>query len=137
MGPLQWLEPSTDAEIRRAGRDGKGVIVAPIAFVSEHSETLVELDIEYAKLAREAQVPDYRRAAREAGAVGAGALSPELPGMAATSFAVGSGSTALNFASWSAAAVSAPGSILAATSSRFRAASESPCAAASENHIQD
>ena len=39
-------------EIRRAGREGKGVIVAPIAFVSEHSETLVELDIEYGKLAR-------------------------------------------------------------------------------------
>ena len=32
-------------------RDGKGVIVAPIAFVSEHSETLVELDIEYRQLA--------------------------------------------------------------------------------------
>jgi ferrochelatase len=63
VGPLKWLEPSTDAEIRRAGQDGKGVIVAPIAFVSEHSETLVELDIEYGKLAREAGVPDYRRAA--------------------------------------------------------------------------
>ena len=63
VGPLKWLEPATDAEIQRAGRDGKGVIVAPIAFVSEHSETLVELDIEYGKLAREAGVPDYRRAA--------------------------------------------------------------------------
>ena len=63
VGPLKWLDPSTDSEIRRAGRDGKGAIVAPIAFVSEHSETLVELDIEYGKLAREAGVPDYRRAA--------------------------------------------------------------------------
>jgi ferrochelatase len=63
VGPLKWLEPSTDAEIRRAGREGKGVVVAPIAFVSEHSETLVELDIEYGKLARETGVPDYRRAA--------------------------------------------------------------------------
>ncbi|MGZ5921886.1 MAG: ferrochelatase [Rhizomicrobium sp.] len=63
VGPLQWLEPSTDAEIRRAGQEGKGVVVAPIAFVSEHSETLVELDIEYGKLARETGVPDYRRAA--------------------------------------------------------------------------
>ena len=35
----------------------------PIAFVSEHSETLVELDIEYRKLAHESGVPDYRRAA--------------------------------------------------------------------------
>ena len=63
VGPLKWLEPATDAEIRKAGAQGKGVIVAPIAFVSEHSETLVELDIEYGKLARAAGVPDYRRAA--------------------------------------------------------------------------
>jgi ferrochelatase len=62
VGPLEWIGPATDAEIRRAGADGKGLIVAPIAFVSEHSETLVELDIEYAKLAREAGVKDYRRA---------------------------------------------------------------------------
>ena len=63
VGPLEWIGPSTDAEIIRAGRDGKGVIVAPIAFVSEHSETLVELDIEYRRLAHENGVPDYRRAA--------------------------------------------------------------------------
>jgi len=63
VGPLKWLEPSTDSEITRAGAEGKGVIIAPIAFVSEHSETLVELDIEYAKLAQVAGVPDYRRAA--------------------------------------------------------------------------
>jgi protoporphyrin/coproporphyrin ferrochelatase len=63
VGPMQWIGPATDAEIHRAGQDGKGVIVAPIAFVSEHSETLVELDIEYRKLAEEAGVPDYRRAA--------------------------------------------------------------------------
>jgi ferrochelatase len=62
VGPLKWLEPATDAEIIRAGREGLGLIVAPIAFVSEHSETLVELDIEYARLAHEAGVPDYRRA---------------------------------------------------------------------------
>ncbi len=61
VGPLQWLEPATDAEIERAGAQGMGVIVAPIAFVSEHSETLVELDIEYAALARKSGVKDYRR----------------------------------------------------------------------------
>jgi ferrochelatase len=61
VGPLKWIEPSTDAEIRRAGADGKGVVVVPISFVSEHSETLVELDMEYAKLAREAGVRDYLR----------------------------------------------------------------------------
>jgi len=63
VGPLKWLEPATDVEIRRAGADGKGVVVAPIAFVSEHSETLVELDIEYERLARASGVPDYRRVA--------------------------------------------------------------------------
>lgn len=61
VGPLEWIGPATDAEIRRAGADGKGVIIAPIAFVSEHSETLVELDIDYANLARDCGVPDYRR----------------------------------------------------------------------------
>lgn len=61
VGPLEWIGPATDAEIRRAGEERKGLIVAPVAFVSEHSETLVELDIEYAKLARESGVPDYIR----------------------------------------------------------------------------
>jgi ferrochelatase len=61
VGPLEWIGPATDAEIRRAGAEGKGVIVAPIAFVSEHSETLVELDIEYAHLAKAAGVLDYLR----------------------------------------------------------------------------
>ena len=63
VGPLKWLEPATDEEIRRAGAEGKGLIVVPVAFVSEHSETLVELDIDYAGLARKAGVPDYLRAA--------------------------------------------------------------------------
>lgn len=61
VGPLKWIGPATDSEIRRAGTDGKGVIIAPIAFVSEHSETLVELDIEYAHLAASAGVADYLR----------------------------------------------------------------------------
>ena len=61
VGPLAWLEPATDAEIRRAGAEGKGLVMVPIAFVSEHSETLVELDRDYAKLARETGVPDYIR----------------------------------------------------------------------------
>jgi ferrochelatase len=61
VGPLKWLEPATDSEIGRAGAEGLGVIVVPIAFVSEHSETLVELDIDYARLARETGVADYLR----------------------------------------------------------------------------
>jgi protoporphyrin/coproporphyrin ferrochelatase len=61
VGPLAWIGPSTDAEIRRAGGEGVGLIVAPIAFVSEHSETLVELDIEYRHLAAASGVPRYVR----------------------------------------------------------------------------
>ncbi len=61
VGPLQWIEPATDDELRRAGAAGVPVVVLPIAFVSEHSETLVELDIEYRKLAEEAGVPAYVR----------------------------------------------------------------------------
>jgi ferrochelatase len=63
VGPVEWLRPYTDDEIRRAGQDGISLVVIPVAFVSEHSETLVELDMEYAKLAREAGVPDYVRGA--------------------------------------------------------------------------
>jgi ferrochelatase len=61
VGPLEWIGPATDAEIIRAGRDGVGVVVAPVAFVSEHSETLVELDIEYRHLAERSGVPGYWR----------------------------------------------------------------------------
>ena len=61
VGPLEWIGPSTDAEIRRAGADGVPVMVVPIAFVSEHSETLVELDIEYRHLAEVSGVPRYER----------------------------------------------------------------------------
>lgn len=61
VGPLEWIGPSTDEEIHRAGADGKAVVLVPITFVSEHSETLVELDIEYAQLAEAAGVPDYVR----------------------------------------------------------------------------
>lgn len=62
VGPLKWIGPSTDDEIRRAGAEGVGVLVSPIAFVSEHVETLVELDHEYAELAREAGCPVWLRA---------------------------------------------------------------------------
>jgi len=61
VGPLEWIGPSTDAEIVRAGRERKAVAVVPIAFVSEHSETLVELDIEYRRLAQANGVPAYAR----------------------------------------------------------------------------
>jgi protoporphyrin/coproporphyrin ferrochelatase len=63
VGPLEWIGPATDAEIRRAGADGVPLVVAPISFVSEHSETLVELDIDYRHLAERSGVPAYHRVA--------------------------------------------------------------------------
>jgi ferrochelatase len=61
VGPMEWIGPSTEAEIARAGRDQVPVVLMPIAFVSEHSETLVELDIEYRDLAKGCDVPAYLR----------------------------------------------------------------------------
>ena len=61
VGPVEWLKPYTDEEIKRAGIDKRSVIIVPVAFVSEHSETLVELDIEYKHLARAAGVQTYKR----------------------------------------------------------------------------
>lgn len=62
VGPLKWIGPSTDAEIRTAGGEGTGLLVVPIAFVSEHIETLVELDHEYGELAHEVGCQPYLRA---------------------------------------------------------------------------
>ena len=61
VGPLAWLEPATVDELDRAGRERVPVVVVPIAFVSEHSETLVELDVTYRDHARAAGVPAYHR----------------------------------------------------------------------------
>lgn len=60
--PQKWLEPSTEQELRQAAADRVAVLVVPIAFVSEHSETLVELDVEYRDLAQTLGVPGYFRA---------------------------------------------------------------------------
>lgn len=62
VGPLQWIGPSTIEAINEAGRDGVDLIVTPIAFVSEHSETLVELDRDYREIATLAGVSKYLRA---------------------------------------------------------------------------
>jgi ferrochelatase len=62
VGPLKWIGPSTEDSIRRAAADGKCIVVSPIAFVSEHIETLVELDIDYAHAAKEAGARAYIRA---------------------------------------------------------------------------
>lgn len=61
VGPLEWIGPATDKEIERAGHNKVPVVLVPIAFVSEHSETLVELDIEYRRIAERAGAPAYVR----------------------------------------------------------------------------
>jgi ferrochelatase len=61
VGPLKWLGPYTPEAIEAAAHDGLGVIVSPIAFVSEHVETLVELDRDYAEVAEKAGAPVYLR----------------------------------------------------------------------------
>lgn len=63
VGPLEWIGPATDAEIAQAAREGCRIVVVPVAFVSEHSETLVELDIEYAELAHHHGAAGYIRVA--------------------------------------------------------------------------
>jgi ferrochelatase len=62
VGPLEWIKPATDAVILRAAKDKRALVVFPIAFVSEHSETLVELDIEYRHLAEQNGAAAYVRA---------------------------------------------------------------------------
>jgi ferrochelatase len=59
--PQVWLAPSAEQAIERAAHDRVAVLIVPIAFVSEHSETLVELDIEYRHLADRLGVPGYFR----------------------------------------------------------------------------
>ncbi|WGM45740.1 Ferrochelatase [Brevundimonas sp. NIBR10] len=61
VGPMKWLGPTTPDGIAQAASDGVGVIVVPVAFVSEHIETLVELDIEYGELAHSLGVAPYLR----------------------------------------------------------------------------
>ncbi len=61
VGPLKWIGPSTDDVIIKYSKEKKGIVIVPVAFVSEHSETLVELDIEYKKLAEKNGCSFYKR----------------------------------------------------------------------------
>lgn len=61
VGPLKWIGPSTEEAIEQAANDTKSIILTPIAFVSEHIETLVELDDEYAEVAEELEISGYYR----------------------------------------------------------------------------
>jgi ferrochelatase len=62
VGPVRWLGPSTERVIRRLGQRGQTrLLVVPIAFTSDHIETLSELDREYGALARRVGITEYRR----------------------------------------------------------------------------
>src|SRR5210317_488518 len=61
VGPLKWIGPSTEDIIIENAKSGKHIVLVPIAFVSEHSETLVELDIEYKELAHKNGCENYTR----------------------------------------------------------------------------
>ncbi len=61
VGPVKWIGPHTEQEVMRAGADEVPVVVAPIAFVSDHVETLVEIDIEFRELAESSGVPFFSR----------------------------------------------------------------------------
>ncbi len=61
VGPLKWIGPSTEDIIVENSKLGKHIVLVPVAFVSEHSETLVELDIEYKELASKNGCKNYSR----------------------------------------------------------------------------
>jgi ferrochelatase len=62
-GKLPWLEPYLEDEIKRlAGEGVRRLVVVPVSFVSDHIETLFELDQLYARLAREHGITHYHRA---------------------------------------------------------------------------
>jgi len=62
VGPVEWLRPYTDDSIRELGASGvRDMVTVPISFVSEHIETLEEIDVEYAELARECGITGWTR----------------------------------------------------------------------------
>ncbi len=61
VGPLKWLAPATNVLIEKYSKDNRVIIVLPVSFVSEHSETLVELDIQYRDLAKKHGAKAYFR----------------------------------------------------------------------------
>ena len=62
VGPVEWLRPYTDDVLPELGEEGvKNLVVVPISFVSEHIETLEEIDLEYRELALESGIINWRR----------------------------------------------------------------------------
>ncbi|MES2607883.1 MAG: ferrochelatase [Pseudomonadota bacterium] len=62
VGPKKWIDPATDVIIKDAAKQKRAIVVIPVAFVSDHSETLVELDQDYRDLALQCGAPYYGRA---------------------------------------------------------------------------
>lgn len=63
VGPVAWVKPYTDATIERLGREGvNALLFVPLGFVSDHFETLYEIDIQYGELARASGIEHVRRA---------------------------------------------------------------------------
>ncbi|MGE0917482.1 ferrochelatase [Trichlorobacter lovleyi] len=61
-GPVKWLEPSTDDTLKELAANGcKSLLMVPLSFVSDHIETLHEIDIEYAAEAHKIGISDFRR----------------------------------------------------------------------------
>jgi len=62
VGPVEWLKPYTAEQIPEMGHQGvKDLVVVPISFVSEHIETLEEIDMEFKELAEEAGITGWER----------------------------------------------------------------------------
>ena len=62
VGPVEWLQPYTEEAIKELGAQGvEDLLVVPISFVSEHIETLQEIDIEYREIAEHAGIHNFRR----------------------------------------------------------------------------
>ncbi|PZV16350.1 MAG: ferrochelatase [Leptolyngbya sp.] len=62
VGPVEWLQPYTEDAIEQLAQQGvKDLVVVPISFVSEHIETLQEIDIEYREIAEEAGIHGFHR----------------------------------------------------------------------------
>ena len=62
LGPQKWLTPSTDALLRELGASGaRAVCIVPVAFVTEHVETLNEIDLQYREIARAADIAEFHR----------------------------------------------------------------------------
>ncbi|MBW4661286.1 MAG: ferrochelatase [Drouetiella hepatica Uher 2000/2452] len=62
VGPVEWLQPYTEEAIKELAAEGvDNLLVVPVSFVSEHIETLQEIDMEYREIAEEAGIHDFRR----------------------------------------------------------------------------